>query len=163
MEFSRQECWSALPFPSPRDLSDVGIEPRSPALQADSLPSEPLGKPFWFEQNYLFRYHKKKSLLQKDTSLVAQMVKHLPTMWETQVQSLGQEDILKTEMETHSSILAWKIPWTEEPGRLQSMGSQRVGHNWVTSLSFFLSKIWITLVLWLRRLWYRMHRARVEW
>ena len=50
-------------------------------------------------------------------------------MQETQVQSLGQEDPLKKEMATHSSILAWKIPWIEEPGRLQSMGSQRVGHN----------------------------------
>ena len=70
-------------------------------------------------------------------SPVAQMVKHLPATWETQVQSLGQEDPLKKEMATHSSILAWKIPWTEEPGMLQSMGSQRVGHNWVTSLSYF--------------------------
>ena len=60
--------------------------------------------------------------------LVAQMVKHLPTMWETQVRSLGQEDPLEKEMATHSSILAWKIQWTEDPGRLQSMGSQRVGH-----------------------------------
>ena len=51
------------------------------------------------------------------------MVKRLPTMWETQVQSLGREDLLETEMATHSSILAWKIPWREEPGRLQSMGS----------------------------------------
>ena len=50
------------------------------------------------------------------------MVKHLPTMWETQVQSLGQEDLLEKEMATHSSILAWKISWMEEPGRLQSMG-----------------------------------------
>ena len=63
------------------------------------------------------------------TSLVAQTVKRLPTMQETQVQSLDWEDLLEKEMATHSSILAWKIPWTEEPGRLQSMGSQRVGHN----------------------------------
>ena len=55
-------------------------------------------------------------------------------MQETQVQSLGQEDPLEEEMATHSSILVWKIPWTEEPGRLQSMGSQRVGHDWATSL-----------------------------
>ena len=71
------------------------------------------------------------------TSLVAQTVKCLPTVWETRVQSLGQEDLLEKEMATHSSILAWKIPWTEEPGRLQSKGSQRVGHNWATSLSLF--------------------------
>ena len=62
-------------------------------------------------------------------SLVAQMVKHLPTMWETQVQSLGREDLLEKKMATHSSILAWKIPRTEEPGWLLSMGSQRVGHD----------------------------------
>ena len=62
-------------------------------------------------------------------SLVAQMVKRLPTMQETQVQSLGQEDLLEKEMATHSSILAWKIPWMVEPGRLQSIGSQRVGHD----------------------------------
>ena len=62
-------------------------------------------------------------------SLVAQMVKHLPAMWETQVRSLGQEDPLEKEMATYSSILAWKIPWMEVPGGLQSMGSKRVGHD----------------------------------
>ena len=62
-------------------------------------------------------------------SLVAQIVKRLSTMWETRVQSLGQEDPLETAMATHSSTLAWKIPWTEEPGGLQSMGSQRVRHD----------------------------------
>ena len=60
---------------------------------------------------------------------MAQWVKNLPAMQETWVQSLGQEDPLCEEMATHSSILAWKIPWTEEPGRLQSEGSQRVGHD----------------------------------
>ena len=63
------------------------------------------------------------------TSPVAQMVKHLPTMRETQVQSLGQEDLLEKEMAINSSILAWKTLWMEKPGRLQSMGSQRVGHD----------------------------------
>ena len=58
-----------------------------------------------------------------------QLVKSLPALWETQVQSLGGEDPLEKEMETHSSILAWIIPWTEEPGGLQSMGSQRIGHD----------------------------------
>ena len=61
-------------------------------------------------------------------SLVAHMLKNLPTVWETQVQSLSWEDPLEKERATHSSILAWEIPWTEEPGELQSMGSQRVGH-----------------------------------
>ena len=62
-------------------------------------------------------------------SLVAQLVKNPPAMRETWVQSLGQEDPLEKEMATHCSFLAWKIPWTEEPGRLQSMGWQRVGHD----------------------------------
>ena len=61
---------------------------------------------------------------------MAQMVKHLPTMWETRVRSLGQEDPLEKETATHSSALAWKIPWTVKRGRLlQSMGSQRVRHD----------------------------------
>ena len=62
-------------------------------------------------------------------SLVAQWLKRLPVMQETWVQSLGREDPLEKEMATHSRILAWRIPWREEPGRLQSMGSQRVGHD----------------------------------
>ena len=61
--------------------------------------------------------------------MVAQTVKRLPTMWETQVQFLGWEDPLEKEMATLSSTLAWKIPWMEDPGRLQSMGSQRVGYD----------------------------------
>ena len=60
---------------------------------------------------------------------MAQTVKRLPAMQETWVQSLGWEDPLEKEKATHSSTLAWKIPWMEEPSRLQSMGSQRVGHN----------------------------------
>ena len=68
-------------------------------------------------------------VLKIGTSLVAQMVQRLPTMQETGVQSLGQEDLLGKEMATHSSILAWKIPGKEEPGGLQSIGSQRVVHD----------------------------------
>ena len=68
------------------------------------------------------------------TSLVAQMVKRLSTMQETRVWALGWEDPLEKEMAIHSSTIAWKIPWTEEPGRLESMGSQRVKHSWATSL-----------------------------
>ena len=60
---------------------------------------------------------------------MAHRLKRLPAMQETWVRSLGREDPLEKEMATHSSILAWKIPWTEEPGRLQSIGSQRVGHD----------------------------------
>ena len=69
-------------------------------------------------------------------SLVAQRLKRLPPMWETQVRSLGRQDPLEKEMVTHSSILAWRIPWMVKPGRLQSTGSQRVGHDWATSLHF---------------------------
>ena len=65
-------------------------------------------------------------------SLVIQMVKNLPAVQETQVRSLSGEDPREKEMGAHSSILAWETPWTEEPGRLQSMGSQRVRHNLVT-------------------------------
>ena len=66
-------------------------------------------------------------------SLLAQMVKNLPAVQETGVWSLGQEDSLQKGMATHSSILAWRIPWTEEPGRLQSMGSHRVKDDWATN------------------------------
>ena len=66
--------------------------------------------------------------LSERTSLVAQMVKSLPAMQETRVLSLGGEDLMEKEMATHVSILAWRIPWTEEPGEPQSMGLQRVGH-----------------------------------
>ena len=65
-------------------------------------------------------------------SPMAQQVKNPPAMQETWVWSLDQEDFLEKEMATYFSILAWKIPWTAEPGRLQSMGSQRVGNDWVT-------------------------------
>ena len=84
--------------------------------------------------------------------LTAHTVKRLPAMQETWVRSLGQEDPLEEEMATHSSVLAWRIPWTEEPGRLQSMGLLRVGHDWTTSLSFYTTKYWnilnIDKVIW---------------
>ena len=60
---------------------------------------------------------------------MAQTVKSLPAMWETRVRSLGQGDPLEKDMATHSSVLVWRIPWTEEPGGLQSLGSKRVRHN----------------------------------
>ena len=75
------------------------------------------------------------------TSLVTQMVKHLPAMRETRVLSLGQKDPLEKEMTTDSSTLAWKTSWMEEPGRLQSMGSRRVGHD-STSFSLFIFLHW---------------------
>ena len=79
-----------------------------------------------------------KMLISWSASEIAQSqtAKSLPAMWETWVRSLGQEDPLEKEITTHSSILAWRIPWTEEPGRLQSMELQRVRHDRATSLSF---------------------------
>ena len=74
-------------------------------------------------------------------SLVAQMVKNLPAAQETRVWSLGQEDPLKKEMVVHSIILTWRIPWTEEPGGLKSMGSQRVRHDWPTN-TFTFNELW---------------------
>ena len=79
--------------------------------------------------------------LHRSYSLAAQRLKCLPGMRETPVRSLSWEDSLEKEMSTHSSNLAWRIPWREDPGRLQSMGLQRVGHDWMTSLHYAVSKI----------------------
>ena len=76
-------------------------------------------------------------------SLVAQIVKCLPAMQETWIQSPGWEDPLEKEIATHSSTLTWKIPWMEEPGRLQSMGSQWVGHNCATLLTGMIFSAWL--------------------
>ena len=75
-------------------------------------------------------------------SLVAQLVKNLSAMWETWVWSLGPEDPLKQELATHSSILAWRIPWTKEPGGLQSMGLQRVGHDYIQDYITTIYSAW---------------------
>ena len=75
-------------------------------------------------------------------SLVAQRLKRLPAVWETWVLSLGWEDPLEKEMATHPSTLAWRIPWMEEPGGLQSTGLQRVRHDWATSLSVYVLSMW---------------------
>ena len=117
MEFSRPEYWSGQPFPSPGDLPNPGIEPRSSALREGSLPAEPQEK------------LKNTGMGSLSLSLVAQRLKRLPGMQKTRVRSLCQEDPLEKEMATHSSTLAWKIPWREEPGTLQSLGSQRVRHD----------------------------------
>ena len=85
------------------------------------------------------------------------MVKHLPTIRETRVWSLDQEDPLEKEMATHSSTLSWKIPWTEEPGRLQSMGSKRVGHDWETSL--FTFTMLTTVSIYEHRLCFHLFRS----
>ena len=83
----------------------------------------------YLHPNSLFHF----SLVEHGHNLVTQAVKNLPAIQDTRVQSLSWENPLEKEMATHSSILAWRIPWTEEPGRLQSMGSQRVRYDWVTN------------------------------
>ena len=163
MGFSRQEYWSGLPCPLPGDLSNPRIEPTSPESPAFGrqilyhwATGEPLGRSYiypvstsicihidWsmsisihiYTHTYIYRL-----FYFKDWLMWAQMVMNLPAMPETQVQSLGQENPLEKAMTTHSCILAWRILWTEKPGGLQSMGSQRVIHDWVTkTFTFSLS------------------------
>ena len=117
MEFSRREYWSGLPFPG--DLPDPGMEPVSSAL-ASGFFATAVGTHNWYTAF-------SGVISSWGASLIAQLVKNLPTMQETYVQFPGWEDPLEKEMATHSSILAWRIPRTEEPGRLQPIGSQRVG------------------------------------
>ena len=95
-------------------------------------------------------YFVKCSLCSGWISLVAQTVKRLSAKQETRVRSLGWEDLLEKEMAAHSSILAWKIPWTAEPGRLPFMELQRVGHDWATSLSlsFMQWALWLFHMHW---------------
>ena len=102
--------------------SGDAIQPSHPPLLPGNLRSQLFslhGLPLWLRRSSL-------------------VIKCLPVLRETRVQSLGWKDPLEKEMATHSSTLAWKIPWTEEPGRLQSMESQRIGHDWATSLSLAL-------------------------
>ena len=84
--------------------------------------------------NNKFFFLKWSKLMDMDSVLVAQMVKNPTALWDTQVRSWGREDPLENEMATHSSILAWRIPWTEEPDGPQSMGSQEVRHNWAANI-----------------------------
>ena len=101
---------------------NFGLDGKESACNAGELGSIPgLGRSRGEENGYPLQY--------SSVSLVAQLVKNLPTMQENWVQSLGWEDPLEKEMATHSSTLAWRITWREEPGRLQSVGSQGVGHD----------------------------------
>ena len=84
--------------------------------------------------NFYYKYWSNVSLHISCLLLVAHLVKNSPAMLETGVQSLGRGDLLEKGMATHSSILAWKFPWTEKSGELQSIGLQRVGHDWVTKI-----------------------------
>ena len=112
----KNKYWSGLPCPSPGDLPNPGIEPESLMSPASA------GRFFT-----------------TSTIWEAQRVKSLPAMWETQVWSLGREGPLEKGIATHYSILTWRIPWIEEPGGLQSTGSQRVGRDWITNTFSFTS------------------------
>ena len=114
--------WVFLLWLHPFTLSGVISPLISSSLLGAYRPEE-----FLFQYPIFLPFHTVHGVLR--ASLVAQRLKHLTPVQETQVRSLGREDPLEKEMATHSSILAWRIPWTEEPGRLQSMGSQRVGHD----------------------------------
>ena len=113
ISFSRESFW-------PSDQTHVSCIGRQICYHWDTREA-------LFPHTYLFEW----------ASLVAQMINSPPAMQETWVWPLGQEDPLEKGIATHSSILAWRIPWTEEPHRLQSMGSPRVRHNWVTNTHTF--------------------------
>ena len=124
---------------------DKGIEGQL-AIILDQLVSQHRRESLWVKAYMCCFYFLNFFLLTYSwfrASLVAQTVKKLPAMQETQVRSLGQEDPLEKEMATHSSILAWRIPWTEKPGGLQAMRSQRVRHDWGTNTYFS----WFTILL----------------
>ena len=149
MGLSRQEYWSGLPYPPPGNLPNAGINLISPTLQADSLPLSHWGNPMTNLDSILEGLQSKgisrvfsSATIQKHqffstqpSFLVAQMVKSPPAMQETCVWSLDWEDPQEKGTATHSSILAWRIPWTENPSGLQSMDSQRVRHDWATVTS----------------------------
>ena len=123
MGFSRQEYWSGLPFAPPGELPNPGIEPRSPTLLADALPTEICEKSHIFSDKVFGKLGFPGGASGKEPARQCRRQRD-------SVQSLGREDPLEDGMATHSSILAWRIPGIEEPGGLQSMGSQRVGHDW---------------------------------
>ena len=125
--------WAYMCSPSwpPSHLPPYTIPPGHPSAPAPSILYRT-----WTSDSFLIWYYTCFSAIPPNRptlSLVAQRIKHLPAVQETRVRSLGWEDPLEKEMATHSSILAWRIPWTEEPGGLQSTGSQRVRHDWATS------------------------------
>ena len=159
--FSRQEYWSGLPCPPPGHFPNLSNVSRiggrfftiwatreallKPVVTSNSVDGQWELQLSWglgtFATTILRSLGKDWALKQVGASLVAQRLKHLPAMQETQVQSLGREDPLEKEMATHSSIIPWRIPWMEEPGGLQSMGLQRVGHDWETSLTHSLKQV----------------------
>ena len=116
----------------PRKIKSDTVSPVSPSISHEVMGSDAMIFVFWmlsFKSTFSLSPFTVIKRLFNSSSLVAQRLKRLPAMWETWVRSLGREDPLGKEKATHSSILACRIPWMEEPGRLQSMGSQRVEHD----------------------------------
>ena len=126
LSMHRRDTWRNTCFPSSSAGKESTCNAGDPGLipGLERSPEEGMGYPLQYSW----------------ASLVAQTVKNLPAMQETWIWSLGWEDPLEEGMATHSSILVWKIPWTEEPGGLQSTGLQRVGHDWVTQHSTALER-----------------------
>ena len=138
-----KQSWQKMPWQGhPVTMAETGpIHNRAKMMKYSSLRINP-STCCCFTNNHsslALTFLPPRQILLKYPTLVAQTIKRLPIMRETRVQSLGREDPLEKEMATHSSTLAWRIPWTEKPGRLQSMWSQRVGHDWATSISLSLS------------------------
>ena len=127
----------------PQSMQTVAVFAIRPPYQWPSLVESKAAWRLWGNRWQSSEQHWQS--LQARNFPVAHTVKNLLAMQETRVQSLGREDPLKKGMTTHSSILTWEIPWREEPGGLQAMGSQRVGHDWATKHS-----LWV-LIQW--RLW----------
>ena len=156
-EISQASIWSGLPFPPPRNIPDPGIKPVSPALAGRFFTPELLGSLttsmstdstnrfslLWQGKSPADLEGKESDevryLFPNRASAVAQMVKTLPTTQETWVPSLGWDDSLEKGIATHSSIIVWRVPWTEEPGRLQSIGLQRIRHDWANNTFTFTS------------------------
>ena len=127
--------WTTLASPTPSHPSRLS---RSSALSSPCYTAPSHWLSIVHTVVYMCQCYSLNSIpLSPWASLVAQTVKNLPAMQKLWFWSLGQEDPLEEEMATHSSILAWRIPWREEPGGLQSKGSQRVGHDWATNTNSF--------------------------
>ena len=134
MGFHRQEHCRGLPFPSPWDLPDQGIEPTAPALESRFFTTEPPWEGLSpLSCQSLYEARKQLGIIKHFSVPGGASSKERTCQcrrYEMRVQSLGWVDSLEKGRTTHSDVLAWKIPWTEEPGQLQSMGSQRLGHDW---------------------------------
>ena len=128
MGFSRQEYWSGLPSPL-GEYKNIDVRMYLNLNYYQSKASRHSYRSTYINSMLTTDQRTDVKVVVLWASLVAQSLKHLPAMWETWIRSLGHEDPLEKEMATHSSILAWRIPWTEEPSWLQSMGLLRVAHD----------------------------------